>query len=332
MEIRYREPLERAWRRAKDLLLQPFNLEAWFIIGFTAWLARLWDGSIWGGDGGLRWNLNDDEHRFGGLLGSGVERIVDALGRPLEFFVTVMLLLLFLAVGVALAWVGSRGAMMLYDNVAWRRGRVSDPWQRLGRLGDSLFLWRVGTQLLAGLLVIALILPMVVLIAPAVAVGGLFVGLGVAGAILTFLAGMILGLAVAFVGFCTDQFVVPLMHRYDEGVLAAWERFLPLLRSHPQSFVLMALVYLLVWIGVSMVVFAAGAMTCCALFLVLSIPFVGTVVLLPIHVTLRGFGPEFLAQFGEEFDCWPHAEAADPLEVGPFTDVPEADEDEPQGP
>jgi hypothetical protein len=343
MPISYREPLERAWQRSRALLLQPFNLESWFIIGFTAWLARLWDGSIWGGDGGLRWEIDDDDH-FGGLVGSGVERILDALGHPLEFFVTVMLLLLFLAIGAALAWVGSRGAMMFFDNVAWRRGRVSDPWQRLGRLGDSLFLWRVATQLLAGLLVLALILPMLVLVAPAVAVGGLFAGLGVAGAILTFLAGLILGLAVAFVGFCTDQFVVPLMHRYDEGVLAAWERFLPLLRSRPQAFVLMALVYLLVWIVVSMAVFAAGAVTCCALFLVLSIPFVGTLVLLPVHVTLRAFGPEFLVQFGPEFDCLPDEGRVDPGDIGPFTDAPEpepetaepetpeTDEDEPQGP
>lgn len=327
MEIRYREPLQRSWLRAKGMLLGPFNLELWFIVGFTAWLARLWDGSIWGGDGGLRWDMNNGDHRFGGLVGPGVEKIINALGHPLEFFVAMMLLMLFLAIAVAVAWVGSRGAFMFYDNVAWKHGRVSDPWQRLGRLGDSLFLWRVGTQLLAGLLALALILPILVLIAPAVAVGGIFAGLGVAGALLTGLAGLSLGLTVAFVGFCTDQFVVPLMHRYDEGVLAAWERFLPLLRARPLAFVLMALAYLVVWMFVSIIVFAAGAVTCCALFLVLSIPFVGTVVLLPVHVTLRAFGPEFLAQFGEAYDCWPSAGAADPIELGPGTESSSEDDD-----
>lgn len=328
MDIRYVDPLKRSWQRARGMLLEPFNLEAWFVIGFTVWLARLWDGSILGGDGGIRWNKHDEGHHWGGLVGEGVTRVVDALGHPLEFFVTVMLLLLFLAIGVALAWVGSRGALMFYDNVAWRRGRVSDPWQRLGRLGDSLFLWRVATQLLAGLLALFLILPFLVLVAPAAHVGGVFAGLGVAGALLAGLAGLVIGLAVAFVGFCTDQFVVPLMHRHDEGVIAAWERFLPLLRSNPVPFVLMALLYMGVWIVVSAVVAAAGALTCCALFLVLAIPYVGTVIMLPVHVTLRAFGPEFLEQFGDEFAVWPTGDADDGLgamDPGEVAEVQEAE-------
>lgn len=311
MDIRYWQPLERAWQRAKSMLFDPFNLEAWFVIGFTVWLARLWDGSLWGGDGGLRWEMDGDDHNIGGLLGSGIERAADAFSHPIQFFVAAMLLALIIVVGAVLAWVGSRGAFMFFDNVAWRRGRVSDPWQRLGPLGDSLFLWRVGTQLLAGLFAVALVLPAVILLGGAAAAGGVFAGVGIAGALLAGLAGVLLGLIVAFVGFCTDQFVVPLMHRYDEGVIAAWERFLPLLREHPLPFVLMSLAYLGVWIVVTAAIAAAGAMTCCALFLVLAIPYVGTVVLLPVHATLRGFGPEFLAQFGDDYRTWPEEEIHD---------------------
>ncbi len=46
-------------------------------------------------------------------------------------------------------------------------------------------------------------------------------------------------------------------------------------------------------------------MTCCVGLLVLIIPYVGTVVSLPIWYTLRGFTLEYLAQFGPEFDLYP---------------------------
>jgi len=78
---------------------------------------------------------------------------------------------------------------------------------------------------------------------------------------------------------------------------------------------------------VSAVVAAAGALTCCALFLVLAIPYVGTVVLLPVYVTARAFGPEFLAQFGPEFETWPAADPAPDPE--PLPEAPE-DSDPPQ--
>jgi hypothetical protein len=305
MATQFIAPLQRAWDRTRSILLQPFDLQIWLTIGFTAWLSRLWDGSIFGGDGALNFNTNSNDSEWGGLAGGVAEHVVDALENPLGFFMGLMLLVIFLVIGTALAWVSSRGAFMLMDNVAHRRGRVSEPWERLGRLGDSLFVWRVATQLLAGTLAFALAIPLLVVVLPMSHSGGLLAGLSLALVAPLGAIGLLLGLLITFVGFCTDQFVVPLMHRYDEGVLPAWERFLPLLRREPLAFVLMGLFYLVLAGAVGMTVAAAGAMTCCALFLVLSIPFIGTVVLLPVYMTARAFGPEFLGQFGEEYQTWP---------------------------
>lgn len=316
MDTQYLVPLQAAWERARGLLFDPFDIRVWLTLGLTAWLARLWDGSISGGDGGLKWDL---EGRGDGVLSLAVEKIIYAVENPLGVFVIVMLMLVFLVVAAAVAWLSSRGAFLFLDNVAHRRARVSEPWDRLGRLGDSLFVWRVATQILAGLLAFALMIPLVVLVAPAVDAGGIFMGIGLALAIPLGMVGLLLGVVVAFVGFCTDQFVVPLMHRYDEGVLPAWERFLPLLRREPLSFLLMAVLYLVLAVAVSVFVAAAGLMTCCALFLVLAIPYVGTVILLPVHATARAFGPEFLGQFGEQYRVWPEPERIAPPAEGPPT-------------
>jgi hypothetical protein len=69
------------------------------------------------------------------------------------------------------------------------------------------------------------------------------------------------------------------------------------------------------------VVVAVGFATCCIGFLLMVTPYVGQVVLLPLHVAYRALGPEFLAQFGPEFEKlllttllapWPRAGDLDP--------------------
>lgn len=326
MTTRYIDPLQQAWTRARGLLLQPFDLRLWLVVGFTAWLARLWDGTLAGGDGGVDLRLDGGDSPQG-LVSVGVDHLVDVLDNPLSVFVVVVMLALYLVVGAAIAWLASRGAFLFLDNVAHRRGRVSEPWDRLGRLGDSLFVWRIATQLLVIPVAFLLAIPLLAMILPMSQADGIFRGIGVALAVPLGAIGLLLGLLAAFVAFCTDQFVVPLMYRYDEGILPAWERFLPLLRRDPVAFVLVALFYLVLAALVAAVVAAAGALTCCALFLVLSIPYVGTVILLPVHVTARAFGPEFLGQFGPEYVIWPDDEAGEPDIEVEFEELGEPDPD-----
>jgi len=52
----------------------------------------------------------------------------------------------------------------------------------------------------------------------------------------------------------------------------------------------------------------AGLLTCCVGILLLIIPYIGTVVTLPIWYTLRAFSLEYLAQFGPEYDVFPPSE------------------------
>lgn len=54
----------------------------------------------------------------------------------------------------------------------------------------------------------------------------------------------------------------------------------------------------------------AGLMTCCIGFFLLIIPYVGTVVTLPVWYTLRAFSLEYLAQFGEKYEVFSATESA----------------------
>jgi hypothetical protein len=41
----------------------------------------------------------------------------------------------------------------------------------------------------------------------------------------------------------------------------------------------------------------------------IAIPYIGSVILLPVSYTFRAFSIEFLAQFGEKFDVFPKEES-----------------------
>jgi len=44
----------------------------------------------------------------------------------------------------------------------------------------------------------------------------------------------------------------------------------------------------------------ATCATCC----IAALPYVGTVILLPVYVCLRAFGLRFIRQFGPDYDVW----------------------------
>jgi hypothetical protein len=57
-------------------------------------------------------------------------------------------------------------------------------------------------------------------------------------------------------------------------------------------------------IGISAVVFVAVIATCCILGCFLIIPYLGTVLLLPVLILKRAYSLYYLAQYGPEFDCF----------------------------
>ncbi len=294
------EPLVRAWGRMKLILFSPFDPGKWIGLGFTAWLASLAEGGTSGSYTGSRFQSHYKHLDWEDMATGTADRIRDFLESGLEIALVIFMVLAGLLVLLLLMWLSSRGAFMFLDNVVHNRSRVRDPWRLFARLADSLFLWRV-LFTLATLLVVGTLLLSGVLMTLPLFGDGVVQGMGIAGLVAVAGLVIILGLVASFIELLVDHFVVPLMYKHDLTITAAWRMFLPLLKRELPHFLLYALFYLMLYIGVVVAVFVFAIVTCCVGLVVISIPFVGTVLLLPLYVASRGLGLEFLAQFGAEF-------------------------------
>jgi hypothetical protein len=321
VNVSYTEPLSRAWARMKRVLFQPFHFERWMVIGFASFLAyllRSGGGSVysWQHEGWRRSPSVHAEHALEAVR----DRMLHVLENPVVLLVIAAVLVGLMVLALVLAWVGARAEFVFLENVATGRGEFVAPWGRSRRLGTSLFLWRAVFSF-------AYLLPLA------------FVAFAVAGPLLQFARGetvtwpgvlallpplglaCLLLLAFAWVLLLLEHFVVPLMYRHDETTGAAWARFWPLFSSRPMTFFAYAVFVVLLEIAAGIALFVGGVATCCIGLVLLLVPYVGSVVKLPVSVTLRALGPEFIAQFGPEWAIFA-PEPAEDDEVPPAPPPP----------
>jgi len=291
MFVSYLTPAENAWERTRRLLFRPVDIESWAVLGFTAFLAYL------------------VSHSSGASIAFN--------GRPRlhmdwPWLVVGFTLLLFGAViGTVLLWLSSRCQPIFLDNVMHERAQLVEPWGRLGAVGNSLFVWRL-CYFVALLLVVGLIA------IPAAGVGQMLDHAAWSGptsllfefATLSLL--LILGLTAAYIGLFLESFVVPLMWRRGCTATEGWREFLPLLRGHLPEFLAYGFVVFCGAVALMLALMAAAVATCCILPLLLSVPYLSSVLLLPISVFFRNYSVEFLAQFSPEFDVRPTAVIVQP--------------------
>lgn len=297
MNVSYIEPLRLSLARMMRMLFRPARAGFWFTLGFAAFLSEY-----------LSWGLG--RGRFGGrtrpdrtpdvIPADMFERIVDFFRNPIVTAVVIWVAICALVAWVLITWISSRGRFIFLDNVAHERAGIVEPWRRFKRLGNSLFVWRLVFNTVVLMIVGAIVAPFLAAIAAMIHAHSFrFTDLFV----LLPLPLMLLpvGLAAGFVHLCRTSFIEPIMYRDDIGVLAAWKRFIALFGRHPLPFLVYGC-YTLVLMAVSVgVVFAFGVGTLTLGFFLLAIPYIGSVVLLPLEVTARALGPEFLAQFGPEY-------------------------------
>jgi hypothetical protein len=296
MNLAYVAPLQRAWDRAVRMLFKPFNLELWLTLGFASFLADPFPG---GHNHSL--SLHHDPARRE-MLRRALERVGEFFSSPVHVALAATAGTLILVALILCAWVTSRGRFIFLDNVAHERTGIVEEWTKFAKIGNSLFLWRVGFWIVIGVVFCAVTIPFLgalgfhAWLEPAQFPFASLIAIPI------FLMILIpLGLIAAFVGLLFQDFVEPIMYRHDVKVGEAWGRLVPLLRDHFGSFLLYALFVLLLTVVVAAATVAVSLMTCCLGFLVFALPYVASVVLLPVAVTLRALGPEFLAQFGADF-------------------------------
>jgi hypothetical protein len=335
MTIRYIEPLSRAVDRAVQICFRPFDLGKWFVLGFACWLARL----VQGGGGGGGWSvptppLGDREAEGAINPKEWIESLEPEmfLGGAALFVVLGCMAVFFFVILPLLLWISSRGEFMFLDNVVHDKAEIKAPWYEYRTEGNSLFLWRVG--FIVTVIVVAA-LAAVPLILYAVRVGEDLPSILLLLLLVCPLFLIVVG--AVYVDLFLRSFVVPIMYRDRLKTNAAWSRFAPALKARLGWFLLYGLWLLVLMIGVMFGILILVLVTCCIAGCLLAIPYIGTVLLLPLWVGLRALSLEFLAQFGDEFKIFPDPEpalataAAGPAPPAPPPPAPPSAEPPPAG-
>jgi len=311
MNISYSEPFSRGWNRMKKALFQPFDIGKWFTVGFTAFLATLLDGP---GSGGGSGNYKDQSYhdRFDW---DEFARFPDTawhwlMEHTLWFSLIIVGVFFLFAIIIVFTWLSSRGKFMFLHNVVHNKAEVVKPWNEYSKEGNSLFVWRFIYGFICFILIMfSLLLAAGVLVKIFTTYTPIPTKVfSIMGIILQFL---ILVIILSYISLFLNDFVVPIMFKNRISATRAWGKFLSLFTSHIVHFILYGLFIFVLTIVVVICVIMFGLFTCCLGFVLLIIPYIGSVVLLPVTYTFRGFSVEFLEQFGDDYQIFPKEEEID---------------------
>jgi len=303
MNIEYFEPLSRAWNRMKLALFKPFDLTKWFVIGFNAFLAGLAEGH----GGGPRSSVGDVDLSFREFLNLP-HRAWDWLMDHPGWFIAIAIFIVFaIAIGITLTWLSSRGTFMFLDNVVQDKAEVAKPWKQYKKEGNSLFLWR----LCFGLICFSLFIMYTVFFfttASYIYRASDYRQIPVPFIVMMALLFVATLLIVGYISTFLSGFVVPIMYKHKLTTTQGWGRFLQLFGQHPFHFILFGIFFFLLTLMFIILIVIAGLLTCCIGIILLIIPYIGTVVTLPVWYTLRAFSVEYLGQFGPDYELFPPAQ------------------------
>ncbi len=189
---------------------------------------------------------------------------------------------------------------MLLDNIVRNRGAITWPWQHYARQGNNLFvfliiLFLISLAVIVPIGVIGLLMALPLIRHHHWPVGaelGIFILLGLA-----YLAFAVV-FSVAF--FIFRAFGIPLMFRNGLTAWAAFIASMKLFQAHIGSM----LIFILLRIALFLALAVVSVIICCATCCIGTLPYIGTVVLLPAIIYIRCFTLDCLAQFGPEYDVW----------------------------
>jgi hypothetical protein len=283
------KPFGEAFELMKKILFQPFDLKKWFVIGFAAWLANMG-----GGGGGFNYQFNRREEL------RKLNEAISQIPHPLLVFGISVLIFFVFALIVLFAWLRARGRFMFIDCIVKNRAAIAQPWHEFRKEGNSYFLFSLVVAFVFIIFVASLALPLIIL-----AIKGrhylylhrdrldVYVLLAIAAWVFLILLLIIAWALIA-------SFMVPVMYRRHCRAYEAFCAAVSLIASHPGEIVLYCLFLIVLVVATGLISCFAICATCC----VAALPYIGTVILLPVFVLLRSFSLLFLRQFGADYDVW----------------------------
>jgi hypothetical protein len=299
------EALGHAIDRTKQLLF-PLKPEKWFALGFTVFLAQCGESNYnsvqlpnipFGGSSSPPVPRHGPVGTPATELQRGFEELVRALNADTALYVTIAVVSLVTLVGLSLfiAWFSSRAKLMFVESVVFDRVSLGQQWASSAELGLSLFKCRL-LFTLAGFLVATLAIGCAVVTGFSdFKSGNVFGPQALLGFLLMGLAFFLLGFPLAIASLLLDDFVTPLMVIRNVRVSEAWSicRREVLSGNLGGLFVFYVLRVLLAF-GIAIAVLVIRCVTCC----VAALPYLSSVILLPILVFWRAFPLYYLEQIG----------------------------------
>jgi hypothetical protein len=287
------DPIGPAIEHVRLMLFKPFDISKWMTVGFCAWLAYLGHG---GGGSGFNYSKNNHDMSI----------IKDQIFAYLPWIIigAIIVIPIFIVIGLVLCWLRSRGQFMFVHCIAGNKAEVVAPWNKFAGQGNSLFLFRVVVGLI-GFAVVGLPLAIAVVATIALHQTGL-VAAAVSGLLVAVLAVVVTVILLILVAKFTTDFVVPIMFLRTTSCIAGWRECLAMMSCNKARMVL----YILFKIVISLVIFFVGVAIClvgcccCCASLLLFVPYVGTVILLPLIAFKRAYSLFYLRQFGAQFDVF----------------------------
>ena len=303
------DPVTPAIDRVKLILFRPFDLRKWFVIGFCAWLAYLGGGGGPGGGGGNgpRYSVPHEQTEAKEQIKEGIETARNYVSNNLYWIIPVAVtaVVLVILIGLLIAWLNSRGKFMFLHCVATNKAEVAVPWHKFRQQSNSLFLFRIVLGIISFVVVIVPVIGIFVL--GIMIVSGSAPGIvAVPGIILLGLTVFALSILLFLVKKFTFDFVVPIMFLRMASCTACWREFMTILSANKLRFTLYLLFQIVIKIVIGAMVgigFCIGCCLCCASCLLL-IPYIGTVILLPVLVFARAYSLCYMQQYGPQFDVF----------------------------
>jgi hypothetical protein len=288
MEIELLKPFGEAFDLMKKILFQPFDFKKWFVIGFAAWLSHL-------GSGNYNFNFRDSDWKNVPVFQDLRDTINQTPHSILIFGLVAFIVLVFAAV-ILLAWLRARGRFVLVDCIVRNRGAIAEPWREYRKQGNSYFLFALLIGLIIAILAATAALPLVVLVIRT----GTRPHLNDVYVICVIALWVAFVLLLVFAWGLISHFMVAVMYRRRCLAGEAFRSTVSLVASYPGEITL----YCLFWIALGIATVIASCVTILATCCVALLPYIGTVIMLPIFVCLRAFGLCFIRQFGPEYDVW----------------------------
>lgn len=276
-------PFGQAFELTQKILFRPFDPAKWLVIGFAAWLATFFSG------GGFNyryspkdWNVNWKSEFTGGPFANGTPTWL----IPLLIIGAMFCLAFFLVI----IWLNARGKFIFTDCIVRNRGAIVEPWREYRAEGNRYFIFQL-----------------VISLASIVIFGGLallyFMGSFTGHHILPFailIPSGVICLLVAIVVAVLMKLAVPVMYRQRCDAVSAFGQVWNLMVENPITFILFILFYVVICIGAVMIGCVATCVTCC----IAALPYIGTVLLLPVVMCLYSYPLCFVRQFGDAYDVW----------------------------